>query len=120
VTEDHISLRGLEVYAHHGVYEEEQSAGQKFLVDVDVWMDLSVAGASDDLDATLHYGELGMAIHSRVSSERWDLIERVAERVAEVVLADDRVERTLVTIHKPSAPIPLEFRDVSVTIMRSR
>jgi len=120
VSDDHISLRGLEVYAYHGVHEDERRVGQKFLVDVDVWMDLAQAGAGDDLSATVHYGELGMAIHERVSSERWDLIERVAERVAEVVLADQRVERTAVTIHKPSAPIPLEFSDVSVTIVRSR
>lgn len=117
---DHISLRGLEVHARHGVYDDERHSGQVFLVDVDVWMDLSAAAAADDLAKTLHYGELGMAIHDRVASERWDLIETVAERVADLILADERVERTQVTIHKPSAPIPVEFRDVSVTIVRSR
>ncbi len=118
--EDRISLIGLEVFAYHGVDAVEQVGGQTFLIDVDLWLDLAEAGATDDLAATVHYGELATAIQTRVSTERWDLIERVAERVAEVALADDRVERTQVTIHKPDAPIPLEFRDVSVTIVRSR
>ena len=120
MTRDRISLRRLEVFAHHGVYEDEQQVGQTFLIDVDVWIDLSVAGTTDELSATIHYGELAMAIHERVAGERWDLIERVAERVADVALADLRVEQAEVTVHKPGAPIPLEFRDVSVTIVRSR
>ncbi len=118
--EDRISLRGLEVFAYHGVDEQEKVTGQTFLVDVDLWLDLAEAGATDNLASTVHYGELAEAIQTRVATERWDLIERVAERVADVALADSRVERTQVTIHKPSAPISVDFRDVSVTIVRTR
>ena len=117
---DTITLAGVEVFAHHGVYEEERKNGQTFIVDVTVTIDLRAAGQNDDLAATLHYGDMADAIHHRVSSERWDLIERVAERVAELVLEDGRVERVEVTVHKPQAPIKVPFGDVSVTITRTQ
>lgn len=117
---DAISLRGLRVFAHHGVFEEEAEKGQEFLIDVVVVMDLEAAGQSDDLTDTLDYGALAVDIAERVQTERWLLIERVAERIAELVLEDARVAMTEVTVHKPSAPIPLDFRDVAVTVQRSR
>lgn len=120
MSDDRITLRGLRVYAHHGVYPTEQVVGQEFAIDVSMWLDLRKAGSTDDLSATVHYGEVAEAIHARVSGERWDLIERVAERVAELILSDDRVERVEVTVHKPDAPIGLEFDDVSVTVVRGR
>ncbi|MDX1449453.1 MAG: dihydroneopterin aldolase [Acidimicrobiia bacterium] len=121
MADDRIELRGLEVFARHGVYDDEQSAGQLFKIDVVVTVDLSRAGAMDELADTLDYGRMAMLVHDTVESERWDLIERVATRVTEVVLAsDDRIERATVTVHKPSAPIPLQFDDVSVTIERAR
>lgn len=117
---DRITLRGIEVHAHHGVYRAEQELGQTFLIDVDASVDLSTAGRTDDLTATIHYGELAEAIHSLVATERWDLIERVAERIAELVMEDPRVEAVEVTVHKPHAPIPLPIDDVAVTITRRR
>ena len=60
------------------------------------------------------------AIHERVSSEQWNLIERVGERVADLVLSDPRVANVVVTVHKPEAPISVPFGDVSVTIARER
>jgi len=117
---DLIRLTGLEVFAYHGVLPEEQEHGQVFIIDVEVGLDLSVAADTDELTSTLHYGELAQSIHDRVAGERWDLIERVAARVADLVMQDDRVEHVKATIHKPSAPIPLAFADVSVTVERSR
>ncbi len=115
-----ISIKGIEVFAHHGVLETEREVGQTFFIDVTVSLDLTRAGQSDDLNQTLDYGSLAAAIHERVSSERWNLIERVAERVADLVLADSWVEGVEVTVHKPDAPIQVPFRDVSVTITRRR
>ena len=115
---DSITLRGLRVPAHHGVTDEERTAGQIFVVDVTAHLDVSAACRSDDLSSTLDYGTLAEAIHRRVSGERWNLIERIAERVAELVLEDARVRRVEVTVHKPEAPIPVEFEDVAVTIVR--
>lgn len=108
------------MFAHHGVFEEEAHRGQEFVIDVTVYMDLREAGRSDDLTDTLDYGAMAVDIAERVQSERWLLIERVAERIAELVLADERVTSAEVTVRKPNAPIPLEFDDVAVTIRRAR
>ena len=117
---DKICLEGVAVFAHHGVFEEERDAGQTFLIDTTVTLDLEGARVNDDLEETLDYGWLAAAIHERVSSERWNLIERVAHRVADLVLTDPRVEMVEVTVHKPEAPITVPFSDVSVTITRRR
>src|SRR6185437_15919142 len=117
---DRIELRGLRVRGHHGVFEHERRDGQDFVVDVTVWMDLAPAAASDDLADTLHYGELAERAAAIVAGEPSNLIETVAARVAEVVLADARVRAVEVALHKPQAPIPLEFADVAVVVHRSR
>lgn len=117
---DRISLHGIRVFAHHGVYAEEQEHGQIFLIDVDVEIDLARAGATDELADTLDYGRLAAAIASRASAERWDLIERVAERTAELVLEDDRVSAVGVTVHKPEVVLPVPVAEVSVSISRRR
>lgn len=118
--DDWIRLDGIRVFAHHGVYDEEKERGQIFLIDVHLRMDLSVAGATDDLTATVHYGELADAIVRRASSERWDLIERVAERTAELVLEDSRVDEVIVTVHKPEVTLPTPVGSVSVSVTRGR
>ncbi|QNN64034.1 dihydropteroate synthase [Leucobacter denitrificans] len=118
--QDHIRLTGLEVFAHHGVFDFEREQGQKFLVDADVQVDLRAASANDDLASTVHYGELAEAIVAAVSNDPVDLIETVAERVAEVALSFSAVTEARVTIHKPDAPIEAEFADVSVTVVRHR
>jgi dihydroneopterin aldolase len=118
---DRIELRGIEAYAHHGVYDHEQASGQQFLIDLVIETDLSGAGASDDLADTIDYGALAVAVHDVSVKERWNLIERLAQRIAETALAlDPRIETVTVTVHKPDAPIPLAFGDVAVTIERSR
>ena len=117
---DQIDLEGIEVYARHGVLASEQEKAQVFRIDVSVFTDLDAAGASDDLDDTLDYSELALEVREVVGSESHRLIERVAARVAEVVMAHDRVDACRVTIHKPGAPIEVAFGDVSVTIERAR
>lgn len=117
---DRIVITGIEVFAYHGVLDHERADGQLFGVDVALEVDLAAAGTSDDLGDTIDYGLLADSIHERVAGERWNLIERVAQRVAELVLEDPRVTATEVTIHKPQAPITVPFRDVTVTLQRSR
>jgi dihydroneopterin aldolase len=117
---DRIELRGLRVRGHHGVFEHERRDGQEFVVDVTVWMDLAPAAASDDLADTLHYGELAERTAAIVAGEPCNLIETVAARVADTVLRDARVFTVEVALHKPEAPIPLEFADVAVVARRSR
>jgi 7,8-dihydroneopterin aldolase/epimerase/oxygenase len=118
--DDRITLTGLRASAFHGVLEHERRTGQVFIIDVTVWLDLEAAAASDDLDLTVHYGELAEEVVAAVETEPVDLIETVAERVANVALAHAPVQRVEVTVHKPSAPIAVPFSDVAVTIVRSR
>jgi dihydroneopterin aldolase len=118
---DRIVLTGLRVRGHHGVFEHEKRDGQDFLVDLTVWADLAPAGRSDDLTDTLHYGELATLAADLVAGPPYDLIEALAARIADEVLGfDERIDAVEVTVHKPSAPIPLTFADVAVSLHRTR
>ncbi|OLT17489.1 dihydroneopterin aldolase [Pseudonocardia sp. CNS-139] len=117
---DRIELRGLKVRGNHGVFDHERRDGQDFVVDVTVWMDLSPAARSDDLADTLDYGVLAQRVAGVVGGEPCNLIEAVAGRVADDVMGDARVQAVEVVLHKPQAPIPLEFADVAVVARRSR
>jgi len=117
---DRIDLTGIEVFARHGVLDHEQERAQVFRADVTVFTDLSKPGESDDIDDALDYSMLAMEIREVVGSESHRLIETVAARVADALLGHEAVERVVVTIHKPNAPIEVAFDDVSVTIERSR
>lgn len=116
---DRIALRGLRVRGFHGVYPAERRDGQDFVVDAVLWLDARPAAASDQVTDTVHYGELAERIAAVVAGEPVNLIETLAERIAAVVLAQPLVRRTEVTVHKPGAPIPLTFEDVTVTVVRA-
>jgi dihydroneopterin aldolase len=120
MTGDHLTLTGLRAFGHHGVFAEERENGQEFVLDVTVWLDFTPAARGDDLEQTLHYGLLAEQIVAAVESDPVDLIETVAERVATLVLGHRSANAVRVTVHKPSAPIPVPFADVSVTITRVR
>ncbi len=117
---DRIELRGLKVRGNHGVFEHERRDGQDFIVDITVWIDLEAAAASDDLADTMDYGALAQRAAAVVAGPPRQLIETVAGEIAEDVMADQRVHAVEVVVHKPGAPIPLEFADVAVTARRSR
>ena len=118
MSSDSITLTGLRITAHHGVFDFERADGQEFVIDVTVWLDLRAAADADDLTRTIHYGELAEEIAAAVQRDPVDLIETLAERIADVVLAHEAAERVLVTVHKPQAPIEIPFADVSVQIER--
>ena len=120
MSSDRIELRGLRVRGHHGVYDHERRDGQDFVVDLSVWLDLAPAAVSDDLADTLHYGELAQRVAAIVAGPPANLIETLAGRIADEVLADPRVTAVEVTLHKPQAPIPLDFVDVAVVVCRAR
>jgi len=117
---DEIALTGLTVFGYHGVFDHERTEGQEFTIDVRLRLPLAPAAASDDVLDTVHYGELAERVAAVVAGEPVNLIETLAERIAEIVLSDERVQSTSVTVHKPHAPIPLSFADVSVTVHRAR
>ncbi len=117
---DRIVLTGLRVRGHHGVLPAERELGQEFVVDAMLWLDTRPAAASDDVAATIDYGTLAQALARIIAGEPVDLIETLAHRLADACLADGRVLRTEITVHKPAAPIPLPFTDVAVTVIRDR
>jgi dihydroneopterin aldolase len=117
---DTISLIGMRVFAYHGLLADEQASGQEFVIDVTVHANLAEAGKSDDIADTIDYGALAAAIHARATMERWNLIERVAERIADLVLEDPRATGVTVRVHKPAAPIRVPFEDVVVEVRRGR
>ncbi|WP_344967044.1 dihydroneopterin aldolase [Streptosporangium fragile] len=117
---DRISLRGLRVRGRHGVLAAERELGQEFVVDVVLFLDTEPAAAGDDLTLTVHYGELAEDLARVVAGEPVNLIETLAQRLADVCLAREQVWSVEVSVHKPAAPIPLPFDDVVVTITRSR
>jgi len=119
---DELAILGLECWAHHGVFEHERRDGQRFIVDLVLGLDASVlaaAAVSDDLSETVDYGSLAVAVMAAVEKDPVDLIETLAERIADVCLTDDRVDWVRVTVHKPDAPIDATFGDVALTIHRS-
>jgi dihydroneopterin aldolase len=120
VSSDRITLTGLRVYGRHGVHEHERAAGQEFIVDATVWLDLAPAAATDELPATVDYDALAQRAAQIVGGEPCNLIETVAARIATEVLTDQRVTAVEITVHKPAAPLTLPFADISVTTHRSR
>ena len=117
---DRVKLEGLSVLGWHGVFDHERQNGQTFVVDVTLFVDLAEAGSTDDLSKTIDYGAVAEVVVRIVGGEPQNLIESVGADVAEAILTEFDVEEVEVTIHKPEAPIPHSFADVSVTIRRSR
>lgn len=117
---DEINLTGLTVFGRHGVYEHEREEGQEFTIDLRLHLSLAAPAASDDVVDTVHYGELAEKVAAVVGGEPVNLIETLAARIADAALEDERVQFAQVTVHKPHAPIPLTFSDVSVTLHRGR
>jgi dihydroneopterin aldolase len=117
---DRLVVRGIEAFGHHGVFDAERRDGQVFLIDLALFLDTRGAAGTDDLRETVDYGSLVARVKKAVESDPVDLIETLADRLAGICLADPRVHRTEVTVHKPDAPIEATFADVSLTITRSR
>ena len=117
---DRLCVLGIEAVGHHGVFDFERRDGQVFKVDLSLGIDTRPAALSDDLQDTVDYGSLVTAVKQAIEHDPVDLIEKLAQRIADICLADPRVEWTEVTVHKPDAPIEATFSDVALTIHRSR
>ena len=115
-----IALRGLRVHGRHGALPEETVLGQEFLIDAELQVDTRRAAEGDDLTATADYGRLAARLTDVVAGPPVALLERLVELLLDVCLADPAVAAATVTVHKPGAPIPLPFGDVTVTSTRYR
>jgi dihydroneopterin aldolase len=117
---DRITVRGIRATGFHGVYAEERRTGQLFVVDVVLHLDLAPAAASDDVTRTVHYGELAEQVVAAIEKDPVDLIETLAQRVADLALSFPVVNEVEVTVHKPEAPVGVPVSDIAVTLVRSR
>lgn len=117
---DQLAVRGIAVHGHHGVFDFERRDGQEFVIDLVLGLDTAAAARSDDLHDTVDYGTLVEEVRQAVATEPVDLIETLAQRIADTCLRHARVEDVEVTVHKPHAPIQATFQDVALTINRSR
>ena len=115
---DTVVVEGIRGTGFHGVLPTEKDTGQLFLADVVVHLDTRVAGRSDDLSKTVDYSQIADLAAEVLAAAEPDLVEAVAERIALRVLELDNVVAVDVTVHKPQAPLAVEFSDVAVTIRR--
>ena len=122
MADDRIMLEGMVFYGYHGVYEEERRLGQRFVVDIEAYCDLRAAALSDNVEATVSYGDLFRLTRAIVEGEPRNLIEAVAERVASEILDSyPGIEEIVVTLRKPEAPIKGSvLKSAGVQIRRKR
>jgi dihydroneopterin aldolase/2-amino-4-hydroxy-6-hydroxymethyldihydropteridine diphosphokinase len=116
---DQIKISNLEVFCHHGVYKEENVLGQKFLVSLVLYADLRAASFSDDLTQSVNYGKVCHYIKSEMENTTYKLIETLTEQLArKVLLHFPLIEKVIVEVKKPWAPIMLPIETVSVVMER--
>ena len=118
---DRVLLKGMVFYGHHGVRPQEKDLGQPFVVDLEAELDLGVAGRSDNLDDTVSYTLLYRLVKEIVEGPGSNLLERVAETIAQRVLDEYQVDAVRVRVKKPEAPIKgSDLRHAAVEIFRER
>lgn len=118
---DKIYIKGLEIFAYHGVNPEEKENGQRFLLDLTLHADLAQARQSDRLEDTVNYAAVRKTVQRAFTGEKYDLIERAAQVVCEAVLAEHpKVRRVDLLLKKPEAPMNAKFDYVAVELAVER
>jgi dihydroneopterin aldolase len=118
---DHIFVTGLLIHAHHGVMAHEETVGQRFVIDLELAIDLGPAGESDKLADTVSYSAIVDTATRAFTGRTFKLVETAAAITAEALLAGfPKLSAVRVTVHKPHAPIAAIFNDVGVSILRKR
>jgi len=117
---DKVTLSNMKFFGYHGCEEYEQQNGQTFEADVELLSDLQTAGRTDRLSDAVNYVEVFEKIKHVMEQERYDLLERVAHRIAERVLEDSRIASVVVRVRKPAVPLRGMLDWVQVEILRGR
>jgi dihydroneopterin aldolase len=118
---DTIFITGVVIHARHGVMEHETKVGQRFVIDLELFTDLSDSSRSDRLADTVSYSQVVATATSAFKDKNYKLLERAAGAVADAILtAFSRIRAVKVTVHKPHAPIDAIFDDVGVVLTRNR
>lgn len=115
---DKIILSGMQFYGRHGVFAEEKAMGQKFIIDVELNLDLHKAGTTDNIAHTPNYADIYAVVKNITTEKSFNLIEALAESIAHEVLSSYRVEQVVVRVYKPHAPISGIFEYVGCEIVR--
>lgn len=118
---DKIIVKDLKLFCYHGVNLEEKIDGQNFVFDIEAGVDLSAPCLTDNVDDTVSYAKIIKAVRQVAQSEKNDLLERVAQRVADALFEEfDKIQTLKVLLKKPEAPIKADFSYVAVEIERTR
>lgn len=118
---DKIIIKGLELFAYHGVNPEEKENGQRFILDITLTADISAAGKTDRLEDTVSYAKVIKTARAVFTAEKNDLLERAAQRTADAILLEyDKIQGVKILLKKPDAPISADFKYVAVEIERNR
>ena len=118
---DTIFIKGLVIHARHGVMDHETEVGQRFVIDLELYSDLTESSRSDHLSDTVSYANVVTTAVAAFKNTNYKLLERAAGAVADAILAAfPRIRSVKVTVHKPHAPIAAIFEDVGVVLTRSR
>jgi 7,8-dihydroneopterin aldolase/epimerase/oxygenase len=118
---DKVYVNGMKFYGYHGVFEEEQKLGQRFHADVSLSLDLSKAGLTDELDHTIHYGEVYDTVKEIMEGTPVKLLETLAESISAALLGRfTLIQEVTIKVIKPDPPIPGHYDSVAVEIKRGR
>jgi 7,8-dihydroneopterin aldolase/epimerase/oxygenase len=118
---DTIFIKCVVIHARHGVMEHETEVGQRFVIDIELYTDLSESSRTDRLADTVSYSNVVATATAAFRDDNYKLLERAAGAVADAILAAfPRIRAVKVTVHKPHAPIAAIFEDVGVVLVRKR
>lgn len=118
---DKVIVKDLKLFCYHGVNPEEKVDGQNFIFDIEAGVDLSVPCCSDNVDDTVSYAKIIKTVRRVAQCEINDLLERVAQRVANALFEEfPKIQTLKILLKKPEAPIKADFAYVAVEIERSR
>ncbi len=118
---DKISVKGLEIYAYHGVFDEEKRKGQNFILDIDAFVDISKACESDDVNDTVSYAQIIEETVRVFTQSKYNLLERASQQVARALFDRfDKIKSLRILLMKPDAPIDADFEYTGIEIYRNR
>ncbi len=118
---DKIIMKNLAFYGYHGVLKEENNIGQKFFIDIEMYCSLKKAGETDDVEDTINYAEVYNIAKDIVENEKLNLIEALAEEIAQRILDKfEKVKEIMIRVKKPEAPVPGIYDYFAVEIRRGR
>lgn len=118
---DKILIKGLKLFAYHGVNPEEKEQGQNFIFDIDLYVNMNKACRSDHVEDTVSYAKVVKTVRRVFTAEKYDLLEKCAQVVSDAILEEyPEVFEVEITLKKPEAPVSAEFEYMGVSIKRSR